>query len=188
MADTGAISPGTMADDAAVGAVAWSNPDNAKTSNDVYATATLGKFTNLNSHYLMATNFGFAVPAGATIDGIVLAAEIAVSQIVYDYIIKLVKGGAVTGDDKARFGTPWSGPDNYVSWGAANVLWGIALTAEDVNAANFGAVISIMKGSGGALSNIGYVDHMRITVYYTAGGAPAAASIISRRMMTGVGR
>lgn len=55
-------SPGTLADDAAVGTVAWSNPSNAASSNDSYATASGAGGT---THYLKATNFGFAIPAGA---------------------------------------------------------------------------------------------------------------------------
>jgi len=35
-------SPGTMADDDTVGTVAWTNPDNAKVSDNVYASAALG--------------------------------------------------------------------------------------------------------------------------------------------------
>ena len=36
------LSPGTMADDATVGTVAWTNPNNAKVSDDVYATVSVG--------------------------------------------------------------------------------------------------------------------------------------------------
>jgi len=67
-ADEGANSPGTMADDATVGTVAWSNPDRAKSLADGNATAVLSSLGV--SHYLKATNFGFSIPTGATIDGI----------------------------------------------------------------------------------------------------------------------
>jgi hypothetical protein len=138
MAQTSATSPGTMADDATVGTVAWTNPDNAKVSDNVYATVVLddsllaagGKliknsvvvgtektFVGLTdteqylscgsssdlwgttwtaedinssdfgvafrladvslvySHRLKATNFGFSIPTGATINGIVVESE-----------------------------------------------------------------------------------------------------------------
>ena len=42
MADTGATSPGTMADDDTVGVEVWSNPDNAKVSDDSFAQARVG--------------------------------------------------------------------------------------------------------------------------------------------------
>ena len=55
--DTGAISPGTMADDATVGTVAWTNPDNAKVSDNVYATESIGATTHYSqSHKLWILN------------------------------------------------------------------------------------------------------------------------------------
>lgn len=77
MADTGALSPWTCADDSAVWTGARSNPDNAKISDNVYAYAQPGIFGfgyNL-SHYLKATNFGFTIPVGATIVGIKIEVE-----------------------------------------------------------------------------------------------------------------
>ena len=41
MADTGATSPGTMADEDTVGTFTWSDVDNAKISNNTYAETTL---------------------------------------------------------------------------------------------------------------------------------------------------
>ena len=65
MVDTGFASPGTMANDNAVGTVAWVNPDNAKISNNAYATVNSAQST---SYYLKATNFGFSIPTGAPIN------------------------------------------------------------------------------------------------------------------------
>jgi len=73
MPDTGAISPGTLADDAAVGAVAWTNPGNAASSDNAYAVFSTSGVQQ--SHYLKATNFGFSIPAGATIDGVAVSIE-----------------------------------------------------------------------------------------------------------------
>ncbi len=144
MTTSGPNSPGTIADDASVGTEVWSNPDNAKVSDNVYAstpgagylydsavkivksdgsigltnkasviawTDTLGYFSyggasdlwgetwspsDINdadfgvvlqtkvsddgdhwsySHYLKATNFGFAIPDGAIIDGITVEVQ-----------------------------------------------------------------------------------------------------------------
>jgi len=146
MADTGWISPGTVVSDDTVGTVAWSNPDNAKVSDDSYSSVQIYGYspasleavkivksngsigtenkttedpltdtekslsfgdtddlwsetwahTDINdsdfgvviqstdgdhlisegySYYLKATNFGFTIPSGATIDGIVVEVE-----------------------------------------------------------------------------------------------------------------
>ena len=92
--DTGALSPGTIADDATVGTVAWTNPDNAKVSDNVYATVSLIGIGI--SHYLKATNFGFSIPTGATINGILVEIEKKdISAAVsggHDEYVKIVKG------------------------------------------------------------------------------------------------
>src|SRR5207244_11484794 len=49
--------------------VAWANPSNAQTSDNVYATAAStanGQWSN----FLKCTNFGFGIPSGGTIAGI----------------------------------------------------------------------------------------------------------------------
>ena len=53
MASQGPLSPGTMADSDVVGTVAWTNPNNAKVSDDVYATITTGSRSPVSSHYLI---------------------------------------------------------------------------------------------------------------------------------------
>ena len=146
MSDTGWKSSGTVVSDDTVGTVAWSNPDNAKVSDDSYSSVQIYGYspasleavkivksngsigtenkttedpltdtekslsfgdtddlwsetwahTDINdsdfgvviqstdgdhlisvgySHYLKATNFGFTIPSGATIDGIVVEVE-----------------------------------------------------------------------------------------------------------------
>jgi hypothetical protein len=76
MANTSATSPGTMVDDATVGTVAWTNPTNAGASDNSYATiGTSGRCGVFTGHYLKATNFGFSIPVGATITGILVEIE-----------------------------------------------------------------------------------------------------------------
>lgn len=63
--DTGAKAPGTAAN-AAYGANAWTNPSNALTANDSYATCATGGI----SQYLKLTNLAFALPTTATVLGV----------------------------------------------------------------------------------------------------------------------
>ena len=56
MASEGPRDPGTMADDDTVGTRVWVNPDNAKTSDNSFATAFDG---NLTTHYLKLLIFDF---------------------------------------------------------------------------------------------------------------------------------
>ena len=178
MANTSATSPGTMADDATVGTVAWSNPDNAKVSDDVYATVGVD-FAGETSHYLKATNFGFAIPAGATINGILVEIETKVHTGTMNAWtnIRIVKGGTISTTTKAG-GSSLTTTDAYYSIpssGAPTDLWGETWTPTDINASTFGAVAS--QTNNGAGFRIVSVDHIRITVYYTE---------VSGATMTGV--
>jgi hypothetical protein len=151
----------------APGTVAWSNPDNAKVSDNVYATVSTSS-NGVTSHYLKATNFSFSIPTGATINGIVAEVEkkkgvLDSSDI--DNSVKLVKGGTISGTDKAS-STPWPNTDTYTTYGSSSDLWGLSLTPSDINDTNFGVAISslIVSSDIGVDANI---DHIRITVYYT---------------------
>jgi hypothetical protein len=159
----------TAADDASVGTIAWSDPSNALTHDDAYATASLGK--NEVSHYLKVTNFGFSVPDSATILGIVVEVDRyggsgpGGNQIA-DSSVKLVKGGAIGGTEHSTIMVwPTAHTDAYQSYGTPSDLWGLTWSPADINDSGFGAVISAVKGSG-TPTRTGYVDHMQITVYY----------------------
>lgn len=179
MSSAGPNSPGTLANDTAVGTNAWSNPGNAAASDNSRATFT----STGSSNYLKATNFGFSIPAGATIDGIVVEVERSANLSgtggggarIEDLIAKLVVGGTVSGTSKAVGGSanrwPLTASEAYKTFGASNDLWGLTLSVSDVNASNFGFVLQA-TGNLQDGSEIGSVDHIRMTVYYTpAGGA-----------------
>jgi hypothetical protein len=170
------ILAGTMADDATVGTVAWTNPNNAKVSDNVYATVVdnVGNL-NLLTHYLKATNFGFSIPTGATINGILVEAEVKASQYtssaeeVRENSTKIVKSNGSFGTtEKANTAQANHYPttEAYRSYGANNDLWGETWSYSDINNSNFGVGISarLLDDGGGVTS---YIDHIRITVYYT---------------------
>lgn len=175
---SGPRSPGTIVDDAAVGTLAWSNPGNAAASDDVRATSPANVNQFQETHYLKATNFGFALPAGASILGI--TAEIERSEAstssngkIRDKKVRIVKGGTVQStQDKAATGTDWPTTDGYRSYGGSGDLWGVSWTQADINSAGFGLALSIT----GTLTSgeTARVDHMRMTVRYLPTATPAA--------------
>lgn len=163
-ASSGPLSPGTMADDATVGTVAWASPDSAKVSDD--NDAGPGAIGNgVASHYLKATNFGFSIPSGATITGVLAEVEgkTVIGSIV-ENSVKLVKGGTISGNDKSTGASP-AGADAYVSYGGSSDLWGVSLTPDDINSSGFGVAYSTIGAA--PAGGISTVDHIRITVYYT---------------------
>ena len=145
MADTGALSPGTMADDSSVGTISWSDPNNAKASDDQYslASASTGTFY---SHYLKATNFGFAIPAGATIDGILVEIEKkkGVSGGTYSEVVKIIKADGTLGSTNKGNSTNWSSTEGYDSFGGATDLWDESWDADKINDVDFGVVLQVV--------------------------------------------
>ena len=165
MASSGPNSPGTLADDSSFGTNAWSNPSNASASDNIYATAACNSL--LTTRYLNAQNFSFAIPEGATINGIVVEVEKKTSTgtDTTDSRMRIIKGGSVGSTDKAS-GSAWSTSEAYTSYGSSSDLWGTTWAATDINASNFGALIAVRCSN--IMPRTASIDHIRITVYYTA--------------------
>lgn len=177
---TSATSPGTMADDSSIGTIIWLNPDNAKVSDAVYAT--INGAQNSISHYLKATNFGFSIPIDATISGITVEIQKqkgAVDGDSTDNSVKLVKGGVISGNDKADTVNPWPSTEAYTTYGSSSDIWGLTLSPADINASNFGVVIS-GKITNADISTDGSIDHIRITVSYLGVSTIPAEGPIAR--------
>lgn len=166
MADTGATGGGTAANDASFGDFSWSSVSEALSDNSGYALSSCNSSQSTN--YLKVTNFGFSIPSGATIDGILVSWNCRdFSGGVRDSRIRIVKGGTVGSTDKSS-ATAWSSGGAYRDYGGASDLWGETWTDTDINASTFGAVLSAKSSSGGENPAVMY---MRITVYYTTGAA-----------------
>lgn len=161
-------SPGTIVNDNSFGSISWNNPTNAASANGSYA-----EFAGQTSNYLKCTNFSFSVPDGATVDGITVEYR-AVSNGASDARVRLVKGGTIQTTDRSDPGI-WPDFAEYLPRGGEADLWGDTWSAEDINDSGFGVAIA---GSGGFFIS-GMIDHVRITVHYTAEAAdpPTLTSI-----------
>lgn len=148
----------------AYGSKHWSTPTNIYTSNNAYAYISLS--IEQRSHWLRATNFGFTIPAGATINGIKVEIEKKSNSTgIEDGSVKIVKGGAESGTEHAS-GAFWPTTDTRITYGGSTDKWGLTWTVANINASNFG--ISIAASNAWTSGRVAYVDHIRITVYYTA--------------------
>jgi cysteine-rich repeat protein len=160
--DAGPNSPGTMASDASFGLAPWLLPDNAKVSDDNVAQSTPA---GSPTQYLHASNFAFAIPAGATINGITVAIERrSLAGLISDARVRIVKGGVVGATEHASGGT-WPTVDTVATYGGASDLWGETWAASDVNGAGFGVVLSATDNV-----DLAAVDHIAITVSYSSCG------------------
>ncbi len=163
--DTGVQNPGTMAVDASIGTKSWNNVDNAKLSDNSYTLA------------------------GFEPDGL----------IPQDTTIKIVKSDASLGGEDKGTDANLPAADAYRVYGDATDLWSESWSDTDINNANFGVVASYtytvvsnyLKATNFGFSISGTivgikaeieakwaapldrmapnVDHIRMTVYFTAG-------------------
>lgn len=166
MASSGPRSCGLAANDASHGTTAWSGVTAVYVEDGSYAVANSGT----RSQYLKCTTFGFAIPAGATIDGIQFDIKCVYypgTQAVFERV-RAVKGGVI-GATNLGAGTiaPFFTPA-FVTWGGPTQLWGLSWTADDINASDFGMAMNFNNAGKGTLGI--NVDLVRATVYYTAGG------------------
>ena len=156
------FSGNTFASDSTVGVVAITNPSNAQFTDASYATSLLlgGQISN----YLKVTNFNFGVPSDATVTGVTVSItrHSTVGSTMNDDSIKLVKGGTISGNDKAT-GTAWGTSDATVTYGSSSDLWGLSLAPADINASNFGVVVAATT----ALAATVDIDSVLISIDYT---------------------
>ena len=166
-ADTGAHSPGTTSEIDSGSYVDWANTDNVKASDDVWATSSLNM--NEQTETILATNFAFDVPAGATINGILVQVEARTSGLaagaIREHNLQMYRDGAAVGTN-LKTGGDWSGSwDTVYDSGGSTNLWGTTWTVDQINAVGTGVIFSAKEQNEN--DEIAKVDHIKITVYYT---------------------
>ena len=144
----------------------WVNVGNAVTSDNLYATfgnisGPVGGYTD----YLVVKGFGFAIPGGATITGILVEVERSdANSNTSDFQVNIIKNNIIGATNKA-VAALWPAADAYQSYGSSSDLWGDTWTATDINSAGFGVAIAAQRGATGG-ATAGKVDHVRISVTY----------------------
>lgn len=153
---------GTGADDATVGTLVWSSPNQIATGN---VTDALPSGASQQTHYLKATNFSLAVPSGATIIGIQLGVTrfAGPGPVAQDAAIKLVKAGTIQATNRSLSGAWSSAGYTVATYGGPTDLWGTTWTPTDINNSGFGAVVSALSLSNGTIA----VRLVQITVFFT---------------------
>ena len=156
-------------------ATGWTNPTNIFSSNNARASEIVA--ASATSGTLQGTGFGFSIPGGATITGIIVKIErrqsgqpVQTGEI-EDNRVQLKKAAPV-GNNKAVSG-PWPTNDAVRSYGSSADLWGAAWTPAEINAANFGVELQVNEIIG-LDSRTAEVDHVTIIVHYGFGAGGAA--------------
>ena len=173
LAVTVSAGPTTCANVAGIGTQTWTNPTRGTAQDGSYATASVndGQTTN----YLQCTGYGFAIPAGAVINGITVTVWrfASATGCCTDAAMRMVKAGTIQAFDNST-ATNYPTANIAEAHGGATDLWGTTWTAADINDPNFGAAFAAQKivTAGGARTVS--VDYIQITIDYIV---PVAAVI-----------
>lgn len=149
----------------------WTTVSNATGVDDAASAQNLNEGPGGGGHVptqLGVTNFGFALPTTAVIDGIKLEAKVETTggSVAIDHDIHLVTTGGVSTlpANTQFFGQLWPTSSlTWIGWGGPTSLWGRTWTVAEINSSSFGGSLSALTGTGTA--NI-LVDAARITVYW----------------------
>lgn len=178
MASQGPNNPGTVAQEGP--GTSWINLANVQTSDNIYATIDLMNLTVCR--LIKGTNYGFSIPAGATINGILVTIErkAASASRVSDLNVYLIKAGvAQSAEDKASAGF-WAITDESVNYGGVSDLWSNTWTVDDINSADFGVGLRAQQVVD-EFDVTASVDWMGITVYYTEVSSEASAGQLLKK-------
>ena len=162
---TALTAAGAIAEKTVAGSIAWTNPGNATTSNDVYATVNLtpGQIPK----HLVGTTFGFALPVDATIIGATCTFEANTTDFTQETISGYIyKGGNIAGS--AQTNTIISGgTDQNVAIGSLSTLSGfnVTLTPAEVNSVGFGCAVGFATNNAG--NTTFSADSIRMQIAYS---------------------
>jgi hypothetical protein len=172
---------GTGATNTSIGTIDWVNPGNIAVAGDAAYAQSNTTSSSQQTYYLTATNFGFAIPANATITGIQVSVRrqcsaTAGGNACIANSIKMIKGGAIGGTDNAAQDAAWTTSFAVSNFGSTSDLWALNWTPADINASTFGVAIST-KGTGSTARN-SRISEVNITVSYTTPGAITLTAVI----------
>lgn len=167
----------SASDDDTIGTAIWTNPEGALYVFDS-AQAQVNLLGTVVSHYLVTSGHFFQapLPADAVVTGIrVRIIRNSALGTLEENSVKLFIGGAAVGDEKQGSGTLYPqgtpagvtiGTDvQMVEYGGAADLWGLAPTAAQLNAADFGVGFSAIA-TGTADPCVVYF--VQVHVFYTS--------------------
>lgn len=165
----GPFYPDSIKNDNSIGNVKWVNPINAADSDKLYAIAA-DTGSGIQSNYLVATHFHFAIPGTAIIKGILV-------EVLGHYVyfgppgppplktsyVSLVKNDTIQKTTFSNVTLPGNNDKYWIPFGGDTSMWNdTALRPADINNPNFGVAYSVLFDKDSI-----FINSIRITVYYT---------------------
>jgi len=147
------------------GYVDWTNKGNIVADDGAYARVYIK--SGSPSYRLIGSTCGFAIPSGATINGIVLTVKrySANANMARDGMVCLRHGNGTASTSDKESSAYWPTTAAAADYGSNTDLWGDTWTADEINGSGFGAQLYVLTSS--ATSMYAYVDSLKLTVYYT---------------------
>ena len=163
----GGPNPATAGAATGSGAANWNDPSNVTEADGLsYATATLSVYGD-ESDILVASGFGFNIPNGVTITGVLVTFN-AYNTLGLGSVLHLaLTNQSITA--LSRYVQTNVGDATAVSSGGSSDLWGTALTPADVNDSGFGVQIQMQNFVNEAVTQ--YVQNVTIQIFYSAAGS-----------------
>lgn len=168
MADTGWLNPsatGTTYNE-------WTNPSRCYASDNSYASSR-NRAGSANQDFY---NFGVSIPAGSTIDGIIVSIEgknYSKKQPNFRVRLSYDAGSNYTGTkDTGAYSS-----ESYKEVGGSADAWSRTWAVGDFSNANFR--VHINNVGDNAVATYENCDHVRVKIYYTEGGVTVTAKIAS---------
>jgi hypothetical protein len=158
MDNTGSVLAATGENNTATGATAWTSPTSITADDNVFATCNAAA----TSQYLVARNFGFTIPTGATIKGVTVTIGATEHSAGTESLSGILRGsgGAVGATRSATISG--TGETVYTYGGIAD-NWSVTLTSTIVNDANFGVQFNF------STSHDVRVDYVKMAIEYSVG-------------------
>lgn len=171
--------PGTISSQTRTGgSQSWSNPSNAGTSDNSYATTA--SLSSTSTHWLWCTNFDFSsIPSGATITGVKVRYERKQSNNtdggITEAYLQLIKGGSRTGTEKhITEVSGWATSDGVsADAGGTGDVWSATFTRTEAIASDTG--VAFACGDTGGIGTIPSIDVVEMAFEYTTSN-PRASS------------
>ena len=160
--------PASAVNDTSIGTVSWLNPGYATNGPGGGERASVSlPGQGGTSHYLLAYDFGFAIPTNRIVIGITVEIQKEGQSIdIEDAAVRIVRGGAIGTADRSA--GAWSMTETIVSYGGTNDQWGFSWTPEQINAADFGMAVSAVNTKANSSIRDAYINYIRITVHHTS--------------------
>jgi len=157
MADTGWLTPASTKNVDYSSRTAWTSTDNIKTSNNVYASASVATGTD----WLVGYDFSASLPTNATVNGVEVVVEGYVTQATNLNVI-LIDASAETELSVTDGVQSINTSDAEYTFGGSTDMWGASSYSID-NINDLGVAVRFQANTG----DTGYIDHIKVKIYYT---------------------